>query len=146
MGVREFFSVIKTSETRSGGRSELDLRGSERSTAMRGAPIPTGGSPEEQTEGSVSKSNQPLFLEPKNLSFPGVTVVGGTILNFLIKNTGAQSSAIWIALAVAVAFGGFLIFLGLSDKQNRQPRLVQVFIGIVNTALLWILLFGVSSL
>lgn len=96
--------------------------------------------------GDGGASNQPLFLTAKNLTFPGVTVLGGLILNFIVKNTGADGAALWIALAIALVFGGLLTWIGLTDPKNRQSKPIQLVVGIINTALLWIALFGVSSI
>jgi len=115
------------------------------------APVAVDEQPPAQPNGKVDapavvKENEPLFLTAKTLTFPGVAVVGGTILNFITKNTGVGEGAIWIALAIAVVFGGFLIFLGITDEKNKERKAVQLFVGVINTALLWITLWGVSSI
>lgn len=92
----------------------------------------------------TSAARQPLFLEPKNLTFPGVTIVAGTLANFAAG--GIPEWKPLIALVIAVVFGGFLIAIGLTDPQNRERKLIQWFVGVVNTALLWMAVWGVSSI
>lgn len=92
----------------------------------------------------ATAGRQPLFLEAKNLTFPGVTVVAGMLVN--VAAAGIPEWKALIALAVALVFGGFLIAIGLTDPKNTERRLVQCFVGVVNTALLWIAVWGVSNI
>lgn len=91
--------------------------------------------------------NQALFLTAGNLTFPGVAVVAGSILNFLAVNIGGNR--LWIALIIALVFGGFVTWLALTDPkadQTGQGKVKGGFVGLINTVLLWISTFGVSSL
>jgi hypothetical protein len=87
---------------------------------------------------------QPLFLEYKNLTFPGVVVVAGTIVNFAAS--GAPELKLGIAALIAIIFGGFMIWIGLTDKENAERKPIQAFVGLVNTALLWITIYGMANL
>jgi hypothetical protein len=86
-----------------------------------------------------------LFLEKKNLTFPGVSVVSGVILNFTTATFGGADNKVWIAAIIAVLFGGFIVYLGLKDKENKESGPSQFFVGLVNTLLLWITTYGVAS-
>ena len=92
----------------------------------------------------ASAGRQPLFLEPKNLTFPGVTIVAGSIVNFV--SGGIPEWKPIVALVIALVFGGFLIAMGLTDPKNTERRLVQWFVGLVNTVLLWMAVWGVASI
>lgn len=85
------------------------------------------------------------FLDPKNITYPGVAVAAGVILNFIVTNLTGEPSRIWVSLIIAVVFGGFILWQGLSDRNNAQSKPSQVFVAVVNTALLWILIFSVAA-
>ncbi|WP_231745474.1 hypothetical protein [Arthrobacter sp. EpRS71] len=96
--------------------------------------------------GVLSDANKALYLTAGNLTFPGVTVFAGVILNFVTSNT--DGNRLWIALAIALIFGAFITWLAWSDPKEvttPQVRGTQIFIGFFNTMLLWISIFGVSS-
>lgn len=96
---------------------------------------------------AASESNQALYLTAGNLTFPGVTVVAGTILNFVTDD--ADAGRIWIALAIALIFGAFITWLAWTDEKavtTTNGRATELFVGLVNTALLWISIYGVSSI
>jgi uncharacterized membrane-anchored protein len=100
-----------------------------------------------ETVSSDADSNQALYLTPGNLTFPGVTVAAGAILNFVATDSGG--TRLVIAAIIAFVFGSFITYLGLSDSQAHQDarsRTISVFVGVINTALLWISIYGVSSI
>ena len=57
--------------------------------------------------------NDPTYLAPENLTFPGVGVVGGILPGFILAQTGGPPP--WIALGVAIVFGAFITWLGAAD-------------------------------
>lgn len=85
------------------------------------------------------------FLDPKNITYPGVAVVAGVILNFVVTNITGSASRIWVSLIIALIFGGFILWQGLADPHNAQSKPSQVFVFAVNTTLLWILIFSVAA-
>ncbi len=90
---------------------------------------------------------QPLFLTAENLTFPGVTVIAGTLLNALVSDT--SNLRIWVAGIIAAIFGGFITWVGLTDPLNQptpRDKKIQGFVGFINTALLWISILGVASI
>lgn len=92
-------------------------------------------------------SQDALWLSKENLTFPAVTVVAGIILNFVLDSTNGPR--VWWSLTIAVIFGGFLTYLGISDPKSpktSRDRAIAVFVGLVNTVLLWITIWGVSSI
>lgn len=101
------------------------------------------------TGGGGGTMNQSLFLTPANLTFPGVAVVAGVILNFFNANLGG--SRFLVALGVALVFGVILTVVAFTEGDNivklsPVKTILALFIGLVNTALLWITIFGVSSI
>ncbi|WP_182378686.1 hypothetical protein [Nocardioides sp. WS12] len=87
---------------------------------------------------------QPLFLTAGNLTFPGVTVVAGSILNAVASDSGTTRA--WATVVIALAFGGFITWLSYSDADSTKKKATDIFIGVVNTALLAISMYGVSSI
>ncbi|MBV1778683.1 hypothetical protein KRR55_06095 [Paeniglutamicibacter sp. ABSL32-1] len=86
-------------------------------------------------------------MTPENLTFPGVAVVAGSLMNFFADNLGG--SRLWISLVIAVVFGAFVTMLAFTAKNrvsSTGKNITDIFVGLVNTLLLWITTFGVSSL
>ena len=61
---------------------------------------------------------QPLFLTAGDLTFPGVTVVAGSILNAVAGDSGTWRA--WAAAIIAVVFGAFITWL--SPPRTRTAR------------------------
>ncbi|GAA3920835.1 hypothetical protein [Microbacterium invictum] len=85
------------------------------------------------------------YLDPKNITYPGVAVVAGVILNFIVSNVTGSGTRLWVSLLIALAFGGFILWQSLTDKNNAQPVASQIFVLVVNTVLLWIAIFSVAA-
>ena len=81
------------------------------------------------------------YLDPKNITYPGVAVIAGAMLNFTEGDAGVR---LWVSLVIALLFGGFILYLGLTDENNAERKIVQVFTFFVNTFLLWVTIFSVS--
>jgi hypothetical protein len=79
------------------------------------------------------------------VTFPGVTVVAGVISNFIVDNFGGARLS--VTGIIAALFGAFIITLGLTDdKRPKDNVLVSVLVGVINTVLLWIGIYGVASI
>jgi hypothetical protein len=104
-----------------------------------GYPKPSGFSP------SSAIPVQYTYLDPKNITYPGVAVIAGVILNFLATNVTGEASRIWVSLIISLIFGGFILFKGLTDGNNAEGVVTQVFVCLVNTFLLWIVVFSVAA-
>jgi len=89
--------------------------------------------------------HQFTYLDPKNITYPAVAVIGGVFLNFLVTNVTGDGPRIWIALAIALVFGGFILSQGIKDSNNAQSKGSQVFVCLVNTFMLWIVIFSVAA-
>lgn len=93
---------------------------------------------------AVDTKKQPLFLTAGNLTFPGVTVVAGSILNTVAHDSGTWRA--WVTVIIAAVFGGFITWLSYSDTDSTKKKATDIFVGVVNTVLLGISMYGVSSI
>jgi hypothetical protein len=112
------------------------------------APRPAGAA-SATTGGGSGVADRSLYLTASNLTFPGVAVVAGVILNFLTANLGGNR--FWVALAIAVLFGIIVVlrgFLSPDDVTTATPgdKVLAIITAMINTVLLWIAIFGVSSI
>lgn len=91
---------------------------------------------------------QNLFVTAQSLTFSGVTLVGGVVLNFLTANIGG--TRLWVALGVAVVLGLIVTAVAIATPHSSWTgapnKLIAVVIALVNTFVLWISLFGISSI
>jgi hypothetical protein len=107
------------------------------------APAPTeppGQSP------STTVTKNLVYLEPGSLTFPGVTLIAGIILNFVLKNSGMELNVFWFSGAVALVFGALLMWVGLTSKENKDAKPKQIVTGVINSVVLWITIFGVAQI
>src|SRR4051794_5680945 len=78
--------------------------------------------------GNDPTPNENLYLTPASLTFPGVTLFCGTLLNFLTTNFPV--ARIWTAAAIALIVGTFILYLGLSDPDadltDKRTRNIAV--------------------
>lgn len=103
------------------------------------------------TGATGSTTNQPIFLEPKTLTFSGVTLAAAAIYNFFIVNSGLftiegfKLTPFWFAGIISALIGIGLIWVGLAQDGNTDSKPKQIVTGIFNTFLLWIAVFGASA-
>jgi len=103
--------------------------------------------PSGAVETETGPVNQNPFLTKQNLTFSGLSVAAAAIINFFARDAG--TARLVAAALVAAAFGGFLIFLALIDANRETGPGVKPtiwFLGIVNTMLLFISIYGVASI
>lgn len=94
-------------------------------------------------------SSQGVFVDPKSLvSFPIATAVVSTIAQALIRLIHGHSAI--IGLSVAVAVGGLIFAVTMSDSSARpQTKVgwaVAVSIAVINSLLLYAAMVGIGQL
>lgn len=88
-----------------------------------------------------------LFVTVQSLTFSGVTIIGGVALNFITANIGG--SRFWVALGVAVVLGLIVTIVSIHNKDTSWQagnKAIALVIALVNTFVLWVSLFGISSI
>jgi hypothetical protein len=110
--------------------------------AAADAPQTAGG-----TVTTAAKST-PTFLSTESLTFPGVSLVSLGLVQIWGKASGTPPTSMEIAV-LAGALGLLLIVWGLlgttNDRRDPTNLVGQVIVGLLNTALLYGVMLGVTT-
>jgi hypothetical protein len=111
-------------------------------SAEDNAPQAAGG-----TDVTSAKST-PTFLSTESLTFPGVSLISLGLVQIWNKAAGVPATPTQVAF-MAGALGLILIVWGLlgitNDRKNVRNTVGQIIIGVLNTAVLYGVMIGVST-
>lgn len=109
--------------------------------------MPAGGHTAGGTR-STSAAGTPTFLSTESLTFPGISLISVGLVTIWEKAVGHDVSTANIA-ALAASLGAFLIIWGLlmstNDGRKWPNWFGQLAIGVINTALLFGVMLGVTT-
>lgn len=97
---------------------------------------PIGGSAGALADDDGAKN---VFLTKESLTFPGVSLAGAAILQF-IDETPAKGAA----LLLAIVLGGFVMAIGLATGQRSGivDWITDIGVGVMNILLLAVAIYG----
>jgi hypothetical protein len=96
---------------------------------------------------ATAAKSTPTYLALESLTFPGISLISLGLVRIWDKASGASATPMEV-LGLAAALGALLIVWGLlgatNVKSNWREWVGQVIVGLLNTALLYGVMLGVT--